>query len=379
MRRHSISPRAGWQASVARTGLTCHTLPDGARYWDESAYWEFTAAEIERLEEATAELHGLALAAAEHILAQDRLAEMRIPAEAAARIREAWSSKPPSLYGRLDLAYDGQQIKLLEYNADTPGALVEAAVTQRSWLEECFPKADQFNTLHDRLVARWKELLPDLKQPVYFCHDGSERDLMTIGYLRRAAEQAGHRTVPSSIESMGWEDATARFIDLERRPIESLFKLCPWSRLLRENFGHHILQSFCGATWMEPVWKVILTNRALLAILWELNPNHELLLPAYLDGPREMTDYVRKPLFGPKGEDFMVFRNWPAEEGTGRAPLTNPENLVYQKLASMASDGRNTAALGSWLIDGRPAGIGIRECTGLVSPNTSRFVPHLYR
>jgi glutathionylspermidine synthase len=377
MRRHAIAPRHNWQATVAKTGLTCHTLDDGTPYWDESGYWEFTSAEIDRLEAATAEIQALTLAAGDHILDHNRLAEMHIPPAAAARIRETWNSEPPALYGRLDLAYDGHQIKLLEYNADTPTALVEAAVTQWYWLEDCFPKADQFNSLHEKLVSKWKDLLPYLKQPVYFGHDGSEEDFMTISYLRDTAEQAGHRTTPIAMNGVGWQDAQARFVDGDLRPIESFFKLYPWEWLLGEQFGPHALESIGTVNWMEPIWKTMWSNKALLAILWELNPNHELLLPAFLDGPRSMKDYVRKPLFGREGAGITVFRNWAEEEGS--QPAAEGESYVFQKLASLAVDGPNTAVIGSWLVDGEPAGMGIRESTGVVTTNTSRFVPHLFR
>jgi len=377
MRRHSVTPRPNWQARVAKTGLTCHTLEDGTPYWDESAYWEFSSAEIDRLEAATAEIQALALAAGDHILDHDRLAEMHIPSAAVTCIRETWNSEPPALYGRLDLAYDGHQIKLLEYNADTPTALVEAAVTQWYWLEDCFPKADQFNSLHEKLVAKWKDLLPYLKQPVYFGHDGSEEDFMTISYLRDTAEQAGHHTTPIAMHAVGWQDAQARFVDGDLRPIESFFKLYPWEWLLGEQFGPHALESIGAVNWMEPIWKMMWSNKALLAILWELNPNHELLLPAFLDGPRSMKDYVRKPLFGREGAGITVFRNWAEEEGS--QPQALGENYVYQKLASLATDGGNTAVIGSWLVDGEPAGMGIRESSGVVTNNTSRIVPHLFR
>ncbi|MGA9669870.1 MAG: glutathionylspermidine synthase family protein [Terracidiphilus sp.] len=380
MRRHSIDPRHDWQAAVARHGLTYHTLADGTPYWDESAYWEFSSAEVDRLEAATAEIQKLALAAGDHILDHNRLEEMNIPAAAAARIRETWNSEPPALYGRLDLAYDGRQIKLLEYNADTPTGLVEAAVIQWYWLEECFPKEDQFNSLHEKLVAKWKDLLPYLKQPVYFGHDGSEEDFMTINYLRDTAQQAGHTTAPIAMHSVGWEDAKARFVDLERRPIESIFKLYPWEWLLGETFGPHALETMDRVNWVEPIWKMMWSNKALLAILWELNPNHELLLPAYLDGPRSLKDYVRKPLFGREGAGVTVFRNWVAEEGgEDSKSASGAEKAVFQKLASLAVDGGNTAVIGSWLIDGEPAGMGIRESAGMVTTNTSRFVPHLFR
>ena len=362
---------------MARHGLTCHTLEDGTPYWDESAYWEFSSAEIDRLDAATAEIQRLALAAGDHILDHNRLEEMSIPASAAARIRETWNSEPPALYGRLDLAYDGRQIKLLEYNADTPTGLVEAAVIQWYWLEECFPKADQFNSLHEKLVAKWKDLIPYLKQPVYFGHDGSEEDVMTVNYLRDTAQQAGHRTEAISMHSVGWEDAKERFVDLEQRPIESFFKLYPWEWLLGERFGPHALESIGTVNWMEPIWKMMWSNKALLAILWELNPNHELLVPAYLDGPRSMKDYVRKPLFGREGAGITTFRNWAAEE-SGAEPVAEIR-YVYQQLAPLATDGGRHAVIGSWLIDGEPSGMGIRESQGMITTNTSRFVPHLFR
>jgi glutathionylspermidine synthase len=380
VRRIGIAPRQRWNETVARQGLTIHTCADGMPYWDESAYWEFSSNEIDRIVAATAEIQKLARAAGAHILDHNRLEEMSIPTVAAARIRETWNSEPPALYGRLDLAFDGRQIKLLEYNADTPTGLVEAAVIQWYWLEECFPKEDQFNSLHEKLVDKWKDLLPYLKQPVYFGHDGSEEDFLTVNYLRDTAQQGGHKTVPIAMHSVGWEDAKARFVDLERRPIESFFKLYPWEWLLGEQFGPHALETMDKMNWMEPIWKMMWSNKALLAILWELNPNHELLLPAYLDGPRSLKDYVRKPLFGREGAGVTVFRNWVAEEGDGDSePKASDGKFVFQKLAPLAADGGNTAVIGSWLIDGEPAGMGIRESSGTITTNTSRFVPHLFR
>ncbi len=389
MRRHSLTPRPGWQAAVAKTGLSFNTLADGSPYWDESAYWEFTSAEVDQIEAATAEIQSLALTAGDHIIDQNRFSEMHIPPEAASRIRETWNSEPPALYGRLDLAYDGRQIKLLKYNADTPTALVEAAVTQWYWLQELFSQADQFNSIHEKLVAKWKDLVPWVHQPVYFGHDGSEEDFMTISYLRDTAEQAGLNTLPIAMHDIAWEEAKSRFVDLDRRPIETIFKLYPWEWLLDERFGPQALASIGHSQgdpvqWIEPIWKMLWSNKALLAILWELNPNHELLLPAYLDGPRNLRDYVKKPLFGREGKGVTLYRNWIAEvsawQGTGSAadPPSN-EPCVFQKLAPLAQSNGKTAVLGSWLIDGEPAGIGIRESNGAVTTNTSRFVPHLFR
>jgi glutathionylspermidine synthase len=391
MRRHTVTPRKDWQRSVERIGLTYHTLEDGSPYWDESAYWEFSAAEIDRLEAATAEIQRLALAAGDVILDRNLLSRMHIPEAAAAAIRETWQSEPPALYGRLDLAYDGRQIKLLEYNADTPTALVEAAVAQWYWLEDRFPKEDQFNSLHEKLIAKWKDLLPYVSQPVYFSHDGGEEDAMTIAYLQDTAQQAGLKTEAIAIRMIGWEGPAARFVDLHGNPMRTIFKLYPWEWLLKDSFGEHALATMDSTSakpvqgkvqWIEPIWKMLWSNKALLAILWELNPNHELLLPAYLDGPRSLQNYVRKPLLGREGAGVTVFRNWAWSEGAAVESSASPnaaDSCVYQALASMAQADGRTAVLGSWLIDGEPAGIGIRESDGLITTNTSRFVPHLFR
>lgn len=137
MQRHRIVARPDWQKKVEQVGLTYHTV-GGQTYWDESTYWEFTSAEIDRIEAATAELQKMCLAAGDFILDNNRMDALRIPASAAARIRETWNSEPPALYGRMDLAYEGRNLKLIEYNADTPTSLVEAAVHSGTGLRIAF-------------------------------------------------------------------------------------------------------------------------------------------------------------------------------------------------------------------------------------------------
>lgn len=376
MRRHRILARTDWQQKVESVGLSWHT-PGGQTYWDESAYWEFAAAEIDRIEAATAELQKMCLAAGDFILDNNRLEQMRIPQTAVARIRETWKSEPPALYGRMDLAYDGQAIKLLEYNADTPTSLVEAAVAQWYWLEERFPDADQFNSIHEHLVAKWKDLQSCLRQPVYFTCEDCEEDWMTITYLRDTAQQAGMLTLPIALGAIGWDARRHGFVDMEERPLESIMKLYPWESLIADRFGQHAVDTMNQVHWLEPIWKMLWSNKALLAILWEMYPNHELLLPAYLDGPRDLNSWVRKPLFGREGANVTVrLHGITAEETAGRY---GDGGFVYQEYVDLAPDGKQRVVLGSWLVDGEPCGMGIREPDGYVTNNTSRFVPHLFR
>ena len=395
MRRLFNEPRRDWQARVERIGLTYHTLADGSPYWDESVYWEFSSSEIDHLEAATAEIQRLALAAGDAILDQNRLSAIGIPEAAHAAIRAAWNSEPPALYSRLDLAYDGTTIKLLEYNADTPTGLVEAAVAQWYWLEDCFPHADQFNSLHEKLIAKWKDLKDYATSPVYFASAASDEDRMTAAYIEDTAHQAGMRTTHLGMAEIGWDSKRLCFVDLGNHPIGTLFKLYPWEWLLNEPFAPQALstlppqsklieygpgkdrRTWGSMLWIEPIWKMMWSNKALLAILWELNPGHELLLPAYLGGPRDLKSYVRKPLLGREGAGIAVVEKGVCVEGS--LSDENAQGYVYQGLASMAQAGGKTAVFGSWLVDGEPAGMGIRESRGLVTNNTSCFVPHLFR
>ena len=91
----------------------------------------------------------------QHVIDENRYAELKIPEHAIPLIERAWKEEPPSIYGRFDLAYDGKSPPvMLEYNADTPTSLLEASVIQWDWLEALHKGADQFNSIHERLVAR---------------------------------------------------------------------------------------------------------------------------------------------------------------------------------------------------------------------------------
>ncbi|HUB20366.1 MAG TPA: glutathionylspermidine synthase family protein [Acidobacteriaceae bacterium] len=376
MQRHRILARPDWQKKVESVGLTYHTV-NGQTYWDESTYWEFTAAEVDRIEAATAELQKMCLAAGDFILDHNRLGDLRIPDVAAAQIRATWNAEPPALYGRMDLAYNGRDLKLLEYNADTPTSLVEAAVAQWYWLEDCYREADQFNSIHEHLVAKWKDLSACVHPPVHFACERSDEDAMTITYLRDTAQQAGLRTAAIAMPQIGWDPKQRCFVDASGAPIRTIFKLYPWESMLSDRFGAHALETMAATQWIEPIWKMLWSNKALLAILWEMYPVHDLLLPAYLDGPHAMDAWVRKPLLGREGANVTVKLNGiTVEDSTGRYA---DGGFVWQQYIELAAQGSNRIVIGSWLVDGEPCGMGIREPDGYVTNNTSRFVPHLFR
>ena len=127
MKRLTIKPRPEWEKKVEEVGLIYHHT-EGRPYWNESAYYSFSSPEIDRIEAATNELQEMCLKAGQHVIDNNRFNELSIPDVAIPVIKHAWENEPPAIYGRFDLAYDDQELKLLEYNADTPTALVEASL-----------------------------------------------------------------------------------------------------------------------------------------------------------------------------------------------------------------------------------------------------------
>ena len=376
MQRERATPRRDWQSQLERIGFHFHSL--GGAYWDESACYRFTSREIDMLEETTAELHRMSLAAVRSIVERRAYSHFALTDWMGELVTKSWHQKAPSLYGRLDLRYDGASPpKLLEYNADTPTSVLETAVAQWSWLEAVRPKSDQFNSLHDKLIARWKTIkasLTGVSPVVHFaCVKDNEEDLGNLEYLRDTALQAGIDARHIYIEHIGWDDAERTFVDLDMRPIKTLFKLYPWEWMMRESFGPDIPRATLNV--FEPPWKILLSCKAILAELWALNPNHANLLPAYYDQERVGQRYVRKPLYAREGANVEIHgpRGVYAQPGTYGA-----EGYVYQAYAPLPEFDGNYAVIGSWIVGDEPAGMCIREDATPITRNTSRFIPHYF-
>lgn len=379
MQRHRRPPRPDWRERVAAVGLTYHSHEHGP-YWDEAVCYEFAATEIAALETAAGELHRRCLDAAEAVIAHGWWDRLAVPPAAVPAILRSWERDDFSLYGRFDLAFDGRGApKLLEYNADTPTALVEAAVAQWFWLQETEPGADQFNSIHERLVAawrRWAETVPGGPRAIHFAavKDNAE-DEQTVLYLRDTCEQAGVPTRAVYVEDLGWDPRAQAFVDLDGATVTDAFKLYPWEWLWHEEFAPHLAHD--PVRWLEPAWKMLLSNKGLLPILWELFPDHPNLLPAY-DSPEPLgARYVRKPKLSREGANVTWVDGGVAVEET--AGDYGAEGHVFQAAADLPEFDGHRAVCGVWIVDHEPAGLGLREDTRRITGNLSRFVPHFFR
>jgi glutathionylspermidine synthase len=375
MIRKTRAPRASWKADVEALGLIWHST-NGEPYWDESCYYSFNSSQIGEIERATEALYQLFLTAGQSVIDRNLFSHFGIPDWCVPAIIAAWDDEPPALnYGRFDLGYDGKNPpKLFEFNCDTPTSLLEAAVVQWHWKEAVFPKDDQFNDIHDALVARWREIAPRIDGLSYFTHaaDDAGEDIISVSYMRDVAVEAGLETIPILIGDIGWDQRERRFVDLNDQPIAALYHLYPWEWLSAEEFGRNAVNTMDQTCWIEPIWKMIWSNKAILAVLWELFPDHPNLLPATIY-PME-SDHVRKPFLAREGANVTIVESGSVRAETGGT--YGNEGFVHQALYTLPGQGQNRPVIGSWIVDGAAVGIGIRE-DGLITGNTARFVPHI--
>lgn len=374
MKRIEIQPRNNWQKEVEKLGFGFHTT--NVPYWNESAYYSFNLDEVLFIEKATTELWDLCLGAVQHVMDNNLYSKFSIPENFIPLIEKSWTEDHPAIYGRFDFCYKNGQLKLLEFNADTPTSLYEAGIVQWFWLQDFDKSKDQFNSVHEKLIAYWKYLKNYLNQgKLHFtCLKETLEDLTNIEYIRDCAIQAGLDTKLVFIDDIGWDNDTKSFVDMENEPIKNIFKLYPWEWMTKEAFGENILIDNNRALWIEPAWKMILSNKAILPILWELYPDCPYLLPAYFE-QNGLQNFVKKPILSREGANIEI-----VEAGISSLKTEGEygkEGYVYQELFSVPKFDNNYPVIGSWIIGQEPAGMGIRESSSLITDNKSCFMPHL--
>jgi glutathionylspermidine synthase len=375
MKRIPSSPRKNWQKILEEAGFIYHT-PEGKPYWDESKRYELTLAEVDTIEGSTNELLELCAKACEVVIERGWYERLGISERDIPVIERSWNDDHLSIYGRMDLTWDFKgKPKLLEFNADTPTSIFEAAVIQWQWMKDILPDHDQYNSIHEKLIARWPKVA-NKKQPLYFTCFNDVEDFTQTEYLRDTAMQAGFETRFIGIENIGWNNSLSRFLDLDEQPIDQAFKLYPWEWILEELFAPHVRD---GALRMiEPAWKRLLSNKAILAVLWELFPNHPNLLPCYFSHPGTGSgQWIEKPFLSREGANVRVL----GPDRQVRIETEGPYDgggKVYQQYQELPRFENDYLVLGSWVVGEEACGLGLREDSSPITQNMSRFIPHTF-
>lgn len=399
MQRLPQTPRSDWRRRLDAQGFRFHSInPEGEdvqaseprfAYWREDVAYRFSAAQIDQLDDTTTELHAMCLALVGEVIRAGDLGRLDIAGDAQALVEASWVRQDPHLYGRFDLAWDGSGApKLLEYNADTPTSLIETAVAQWHWKEDVHPGTDQFNSVHEALVARLTAIRgqrPDARLHLACLYDSLE-DVGNTEYLLDVAVQAGWHAAMLDLSDIGLGD-DGWYVDAQGAPIATCFKLYPWEWMVAEPLGAHLLTS--PTRWLEPPWKQVLANKALLPLLWEAHPGHPNLLPAYFSPePLAGQPHVKKPLLAREGANIDLVQDGAVTQATGGD--YGAQRHIWQALAPLASYPAPEASfmhgprerihtvLGTWVVGDAACGLCLREDLTPITSNSAYFVPHWF-
>lgn len=391
MRRLKIAPRPNWLNKLTSEGVLWTTTENGA-YWNEAmpqpVYYELSVREQELLEKAGNEVHEMCMNALTWLLEDATDYErtrwfdvFRIPHAMRNKIIQSWNDDEWAFYGRFDFVMTKEGPKLLEYNADTPTTLIESSISQWNWfVDNNFHNKGyyQFNDIHDSMVRHWQDMRKynNLNGLLHITGFAQVDDYSTLAYIAETAKEAGQDVKIIDIETIGVED-DLDFQDADGVDIHTCFKLYPWEWMTSDEYGQ--LLPTTRTRFIEPAWKMMLSNKALLLLLWELYPNNRWLVEAdYIEKERQGV-WVRKPLLSREGSnieviDFSKESRYTLYKTGGEY---GDEGFIYQKYIEWDPVDGKYPMLGVWMVGSDAVGLGIREDDCIITQNNSRFIPHV--
>lgn len=371
-------------------GFYWHTDNDNTSYVSDELV-VITQDEAEAYYEATNELYDMFVEGAQYVIDNNLFHELNIPFNLVDLINLSWENDVNwHLYGRFDFAggIDGKPIKLLEFNADTPTSLFETAIIQWAMLKyNHMDEAKQFNTLYEAIKENFKRLVVlggdtndfgkyyDGWKILFSCIKGNIEDENTTRLLQMAANEAGFNTDFAYVDEVEFSGKEGVFKGNEN--FEYWFKLIPWEAIaIDEGNLALILDEIVKeqkAIILNPAYTLIFQSKAFMKILWDLFPNHPLLLEtSYV--PLKGKKQVEKRAFGREGANTIIY-------DTDMSVLAKVDGEygnfvpIYQEYVALPKDDKGEFYQAGVFFAYEGCGLGFRK-GGLIMENFSKFVGH---
>ncbi|HEO98339.1 MAG TPA: glutathionylspermidine synthase family protein [Epsilonproteobacteria bacterium] len=374
-------------------GFVWHTDSDESSYISDELV-VISEAEAEAYYEAGNTLYEMFVEAAQHVIDNNLFHEIGIPFNLIEIIKESWENDVHwHLYGRFDLAggIDGKPIKLLEFNADTPTALFETAIIQWAILKKNgLEENSQFNGLYEALIENFQRLVT-LEESVEAFEEnydgwkflftsirGNAEEENTVRLLQHIASEAGYVTEFAYIDEIEFSGEEGIFFEGEN--YELWFKLIPWEDIALEESDLAMLLTDIiknqKAIIFNPAYTLLFQSKGILKILWDLYPNHPLLLESSFE-PLEGQKQVSKPVFGREGGSVVIID----EKGMELEKISSEyENhkMLYQAYTELPVDSQGLSYQAGVFYAYEACGLGFRK-GGKILDNMAKFVGHIVR
>ncbi|WP_086235137.1 MULTISPECIES: glutathionylspermidine synthase family protein [Campylobacter] len=372
-------------------GFGWHTDLDGSRYISNELV-SITQDEAEAFYEATNELYDMYVAAAEYVINNDLFHELGIPFNLVDTIKASWENDVHwHIYGRFDLAggIDGKPIKLIEFNADTPTSLFETAIIQWAMLKfNNLDEAAQFNDVYEALVENFKRLVTLQEDTSAFDEyyegwkilfssiAGSVEDENTTRLLESAARDAGFECDFAFVDEVSFDDENGIFWNEQNW--EYWFKLIPWEMIaIDESDLALIIKNIIKnqkAIILNPAYTLLFQSKGIMKILWDLYPNHPLLLESSFE-PLKGKKQVKKPFLAREGANVSIINSDGSIEIQNDGEYASGK-FLYQEFADFAKDENGDSYQAGMFFAFEGCALGFRKGKDIID-NYSKFVGHI--
>ncbi|WP_456382960.1 glutathionylspermidine synthase family protein [Hydrogenimonas sp.] len=376
---------------LERLGFHWHSdTEDGSSYIADEVL-TITEKEAEAYYEAANTLYDMFVEAGDHIVENNLFHEVGIPFNLVEAVKQSWENEVHwHIYGRFDFAggIDGKPIKLLEFNADTPTLLFETAIVQWAMLKaNGLDGAEQFNHVYEAIRDNFKRLIVLDGDPEDFDRyyegwkilfssvRGEIEEENTTRLLQQMADDAGFHTAFAFADTVEFSEEDGIFHDGER--YEYWFKLIPWEMIaIEESDLARLLTKIMEnqkAIILNPAYTLMFQSKAILKILWDLFPDHPLLLETSFEPLKGKQ--VRKPWLGREGGGIRILD----ADGTVLAKgedIYVDQPVVYQAYVDLPEDEAGNIYQAGVFFAYEGCGLGFRRGKGIIG-NESRFVGHL--
>ena len=372
-------------------GFLWHTDSDNTSYVSDEIV-QVNEEEANAYYEAANELYDMFCEAGEHVIENNLFHEINIPFNLVEVIKKSWEDDVHwHLYGRFDFAggIDGKPIKMIEFNADTPTSLFETAIVQWAMLKKNgLNEASQFNNLYEALKDNFKrfitldsdlekfdEYYKDLGWKILFSSvSGSSEDENTTKLLQHIANEAGYNTDFEYMDKVNFnEDGIAKGDEI----FEFWFKLIPWEDIAIDESELALLLTELienrKTLIFNPAYTLMFQSKGFMKILWDLYPNHPLLLETSFE-PLNIKQ-VEKKCFGREGANTTIIN----EDGSVDCKTEGEyegHKSIFQEYVELPTDANGDSYQAGVFYAYEACGLGFRK-GGKILNDTSKFVGHI--
>ncbi len=377
--------------TLEELGFTWHTDSDGTKYVSDELV-QISQDEAEAYYEATNAIYDMYVEAAEYVIKNELFFELGIPFNLIDAIKKSWENDVHwHIYGRFDLAggIDDKQIKLIEFNADTPTGLFETALLQWAILKNNdMDEEKQFNNVYEAISNNFKRLITlfddtdtfndkyDGWKILFSSMDSNDEEEATTRLLQQIATDAGFNT---SFEYLGNVQFNENGIsDAHNNTYEYWFKLYPWEDIAHDEPElattiSNIINNQ-KAIVLNPAYTLLFQSKGMLKILSDLFPDSPYLLKTAFE-PLKNTKQVEKTVFGREGANTKIIDSNGSllEEVDG--PYSNYKK-VYQEYVEFPKDAKGAKYQAGVFFAYEACGMSFRKGSEIMD-NMSKFVGHV--